>query len=118
MSALGGDAQRGGSRAGLGVLALLLTSMHMTLLGALLALPPRALYAHVHHAETSGLTGLEDQHLGGAIMLVVGGASYLAGGLWLSACLLQARRAPKAEPQPEAGAIARRDEAHVYRGPT
>jgi putative membrane protein len=34
-------------------------------------------------------TALDDQHLGGAIMLVVGGVSYLAGGLWLTARLVR-----------------------------
>jgi putative membrane protein len=89
LAALGG-ARTGGNRTGAGVVALLLTSMHMTLLGALLALPPRALYAH----PTAGarLGPLADQHLGGAIMLVVGGVSYLAGGLWLSAGLLRRGR--------------------------
>jgi putative membrane protein len=86
-SSLGGDARAGGARAGAGVVALLLTSMHMTLLGALLALSPRALYAHAG----GGATALDDQHLGGAIMLLVGGASYLAGGLGLSAAMLKAR---------------------------
>jgi putative membrane protein len=66
---------------------LLLTSMHMTLLGALLALSPRPLYFHI--AGFSGLTPLEDQHLGGAIMLLVGGVSYLLGGLWLTVGLLK-----------------------------
>ena len=61
--------------------------MHMTLLGALLALAPRALYQHATHFP--GLTQLEDQHLGGAVMLIVGGASYLAGGLWLTAGLIR-----------------------------
>jgi putative membrane protein len=70
-------------------LALLLTSMHMTLLGALLALPPRALYSH--HAEGGALTPLEDQHLGGAIMLVAGGIAYLAGGLALTVEILRRR---------------------------
>jgi cytochrome c oxidase assembly factor CtaG len=47
--------------------------MHMTLLGALLALTPRPLY---HHAEgLTGLTPLDDQ--------------YLLGGLWLTAGLLR-----------------------------
>jgi putative membrane protein len=36
---------------------------------------------------------LSDQHLGGAIMLIVGGASYLAGGLWLTALLVRLERA-------------------------
>lgn len=70
-----------------GIVALLLTSMHMTLLGALLALTPRSLFAH------HGAGALYDQHLGGAIMLLVGGAAYLAGGLWLTMQLLQERRA-------------------------
>jgi putative membrane protein len=84
ISAFGGDerqsAQR--SRRGAGVVGLLLTSMHMTLLGALLALTPRPLYSHA--GGLSGLTPLEDQHLGGAIMLISGGVSYLSGGLWLT----------------------------------
>jgi putative membrane protein len=85
LSAFGAEARRSGPRAGAGVIALLLTSMHMTLLGALLALAPRALYGHAH------ADALDQQHLGGAIMLAVGGVSYLAGGLWLSMRLLQLR---------------------------
>ena len=94
LSAVGSEARRPGMRAGAGVIALLLTSMHMTLLGALLALAPRALYGH---ADPSAL---DEQHLGGAIMLAVGGFSYLAGGLWLSMRLLQQRR-----PAREGGAL-------------
>ncbi len=67
-------------RAG-GVGALLLTSMHMTLLGALVGLAPRPLYAH-HH-------GIEDQQLGGVVMLMVGAASYFAGGLAMLGTLLR-----------------------------
>ena len=87
LSAFGGDPLRRRDRAGAGVAALLLTSMHMTLLGALLALTPRPLYAHAGHFPS--LTPLEDQHLGGAIMLIIGGISYLAGGLWLTAGLVR-----------------------------
>lgn len=79
-------------RAGAGVAALLLTSMHMTLLGALLALTPRALYAHGDHTGRS-LTALEDQHLGGAIMLVIGGVAYLVGGLALTTRLVRRKLA-------------------------
>jgi putative membrane protein len=89
LSAFGGDAWRGGNRSAAGVVGLLLTSMHMTLLGALLALTPRPLHAHTEGFY--GLTPLEDQHLGGAIMLLVGGVSYLTGGLWLTARLLRGR---------------------------
>jgi len=71
-------------RAG-GVGALLLTSMHMTLLGALIGLAPRTLYGHVH--------GIEDQQLGGVVMLMVGAGSYLIGGLALLATLLRGEEA-------------------------
>jgi putative membrane protein len=95
LSAFGGAAADRERRGAAGVVALLLTSMHMTLLGALLALPPRPLYAHPFPGQ-GALGPLQDQHLGGAIMLVVGGVSYLAGGLWLSGQLLTAGRTEKA----------------------
>jgi putative membrane protein len=89
LAAVGGGPELRENRRGAGIIALLLTSMHMTLLGALLALAPRALYAH--SMSGVGLAPLEDQHLGGAIMLLVGGVSYLAGGLWLTVGLLRSR---------------------------
>ena len=89
LAAFGGDVTRRVERSAQGGVALLLTSMHMTLLGALLALPPRALYAHHAHHAHGDLTPLEDQHLGGAIMLVIGGLVYLVGGLMLAAQLLK-----------------------------
>ena len=55
---------------------MLLTSMHMTLLGALLILSPTALYAYC---------GPEEQQIGGMIMLGIGTPAYLLGGLWLIA---------------------------------
>ena len=81
LAAFGGDAHLRAARAAAGVVALLLTSMHMTLLGALIGLSPRVLYGNVH--GVAGLNAIDDQHLGGAIMLLVGGVVYLAGGLWL-----------------------------------
>lgn len=95
ISAFGGEARRDRSRAASGVVGLLLTSMHMTLLGALLALTPRPLYDHT--SVVGGLTPLEDQHLGGAIMLLVGAVSYLAGGLALTVTLLRHRAERGAE---------------------
>lgn len=88
MAAFGGRGQS--ARTGAGIVALLLTSMHMTLLGALLALADRPLF---HHGGTSA-EALSDQHVGGAIMLLVGGLSYLAGGLALTRALLRDRGAP------------------------
>lgn len=79
-AASGGTREQRRLRTGAGVVALLFTSMHMTLLGALFALAQRPLFA----------SPLDDQHLGGAIMLVVGGASYLLGGIWLTARMLRA----------------------------
>ncbi|PZQ51021.1 MAG: hypothetical protein DI555_21625 [Novosphingobium pentaromativorans] len=72
-----------------GIGALLLTSMHMTLLGVLIGLAPRPLYA-MHHAAFPGLDPLTDQQLGGVAMLVIGGVSYFLGGLALLAGLLRA----------------------------
>lgn len=116
LSAVGGQRRE---RAGAGIAGLLLTSMHMTLLGALLALPPRPLYEHGpplaagarsaadraagvaphRHGRNAGgaqrgrwpagATALDDQHLGGAIMIVGGGVAYLCGGLWLALGLLR-----------------------------
>jgi putative membrane protein len=77
-------------RRGAGIIGLLLTSMHMTLLGALLGLAPRPLYSH-HHGSLN-LSALDDQQLGGAIMLVVGGIVYMWGGVELGRQLLKEAR--------------------------
>ena len=84
MAAFGGDHAQKRLRAGAGIVALLFTSMHMTLLGALFALANRPLFLH----GPDVVSALADQHLGGTIMLLVGGTSYLLGGLWLTAGLL------------------------------
>ena len=89
LSAFGGDALSRNDRGAAGIVALLLTAMHMTLLGALLGLSPRPLYSHPEGLGV--LTATDDQHLGGAIMLLIGGVAYLAGGLWLMVELLGKR---------------------------
>lgn len=67
-----------------GAAGLLFTSMHMTLLGALLALSPRPLYGDaVVTCLGFTLTPGQDQVLGGTLMLAVGAVVYLAGGLAL-----------------------------------
>lgn len=89
--ALGGRDQ--GNAAMGGAMALFFTSMHMTLLGALLGLAPRPLYDGHHHADGwLRLSPLADQQLGGVVMLAIGGVVYLCGGLILMARVL--RRAP------------------------
>ncbi|QDS89143.1 Cytochrome c oxidase caa3 assembly factor (Caa3_CtaG) [Rosistilla ulvae] len=92
LSAFGGSQPRDRGRSAAGVIGLLLTSMHMTLLGALLVMSPRLLYSH--HPGGSGLTPIMDQHLGGAVMLVVGGLAFLTGGLWLTRDLVDSIRMP------------------------
>jgi putative membrane protein len=83
------DAADGARRAG-GVMALLLTTMHMTLLGTLIALAPRALFGSAGFTCLGlALSPLADQHLGGTIMLLVGAGSYLLGGLALLFGLLR-----------------------------
>ena len=88
LAAFGGVRHR---RALAGIAGLLLTSMHMTLLGVLLAMSGRSLYQHTGSA-LSGLSPLEDQQMGGVIMLAFGGSAYLIGGLYLLFGLLQDKR--------------------------
>ncbi|WAJ30226.1 cytochrome c oxidase assembly protein [Antarcticirhabdus aurantiaca] len=87
-----GEAARAGARlAGTG--GLLLTSMHMTLLGGLLLFAPRPLYACAELCSpAAGLTPLEDQQLGGVLMLTIGGSAYLLGGVVLLGSILKERR--------------------------
>ncbi|WP_240310699.1 cytochrome c oxidase assembly protein [Pseudosulfitobacter sp. DSM 107133] len=56
---------------------LLLTSMHMTLLGALIILAPRDLYAEI----CGRAPDLDAQQLGGLLMLGIGTPVYLVAGL-------------------------------------
>lgn len=70
-------------RALVGAGGMLLTSMHMTLLGALLILASRELYP-------SGICGgVADQQLGGMLMLGLGTPIYLVAGLALTARALR-----------------------------
>jgi putative membrane protein len=88
ISVVGGTTAK---QTGGGIIGLLLTAMHMTLLGALLALSTRPFYDNLHGAHSG--VALDDQQLGGVIMLLIGGASYLLGGLGLSWRLLSYRKA-------------------------
>lgn len=83
---LGGDARERAARAGAGVIALVLTFAHMTMLGVLIALAPRELYGH--HAGA-----LADQQQGGAVMVLAAALAYPAAALWLSRSLLAPRAA-------------------------
>jgi putative membrane protein len=67
-----------------GALTLFFTSMHMTLLGALLSLGTRPFYGAHGHDSWLGLSPLAGQQLGGTVMLAVGGTVYLCGGLALA----------------------------------
>lgn len=114
LAAYGGVRERRRERAGSGLVGLLLTSMHMTLLGALLGLAPRMLYERPV-GDAGWMSPLRDQQVGGAIMLLVGGAVYLAGGLGLAAELLRdGSRGPSPRPTggvPPGTALAREEGA-------
>ena len=64
---------------------LLLTSMHMTLLGALLILAPRDLYAGICGTAPD----LSGQQVGGMHMLAIGTPIYLVAGLGLTGTALR-----------------------------
>jgi putative membrane protein len=74
-----------GRTAGTAVVALALTLAHMTLLGALLALGPRPLYAH----DGGAVEALADQQRGGALMLVVSAVVYVTAGVLTGQRLLR-----------------------------
>ncbi|MCC2611674.1 cytochrome c oxidase assembly protein [Neorhizobium sp. Rsf11] len=86
LSCLGGTSSGREERRLSGTFGLLFTSMHMTLLGALLSLSPRPLYGG-GEASCLGvtLTAAADQQVGGVVMLLVGAVVYLAGGIALLA---------------------------------
>ena len=93
VSIFGGREDERQARFGKGLAALLLTLMHMTLLGAVLVLSPRPLYV---------MTTLSDQQWGGSMMLISGSVAYCAGGLWLaSALLLNGKQMRPLRPQPD-----------------
>lgn len=73
-----------------GTIGLLFTSMHMTLLGVLLALAPRPLYGD-GDVTCFGifLSAAVDQQIGGIVMLMVGSLAYLLGGILLLAGVLR-----------------------------
>jgi putative membrane protein len=83
---LGGDARERAARAGTGVIALVLTFAHMTMLGVLIALAPRELYGH-------GAGALLDQQRGGTVMVLAGALAYPAAALWLARSLVAPRAA-------------------------
>jgi putative membrane protein len=73
-----------------GVFSLFTTSMHMTLLGALLTLAPTVWYAsYAALPAPAGLSALEDQQIAGLIMWVPGGLVYVAAALSLCAAVLR-----------------------------
>ena len=70
---------------GLALLSVFTTMLHTGILGALLTFSKTVWYRnYVLGSPTFGLTGLEDQQLGGIIMWVPAGLVYIACGLWLS----------------------------------
>jgi putative membrane protein len=92
---LGTLASYSSSRRASGIVALLLTMMHMTLLGALIALAPRTLFGTAGFTCLGvALSPIVDQQLGGVVMLLAGAGSYLVGGLVLLSCLLWQRPLP------------------------
>ena len=93
LSCLGGALVGREGRRLAGTFGLLFTSMHMTLLGALLALSPRPLYGK-GEVTCFGipLSATMDQQAGGVVMLLVGAVVYLAGGVVLLASALEPRQ--------------------------
>lgn len=80
LACLAGGQSRGQA---IGALAMLFTAMHMAMLGVLLVLAPRLLYAPDLCRGAFGLAPLADQQFGGALMALFGALPYVGGGAWL-----------------------------------
>ncbi|HYE88099.1 MAG TPA: cytochrome c oxidase assembly protein [Vicinamibacterales bacterium] len=87
MSIIGGPSIAQPSRSAAGLVALVVTFAHMTMLGALIALAPRPLYGH---------GSLDDQQRGGALMIVVTAIVYPLTAAWLARGLMAARAGSRA----------------------
>lgn len=78
----------GREAAGAGTLAMVMSFMHMSMLGVLLTTIPALLYDPELCLGGFGLGPLEDQQLGGVLMAIGGGLPYLAGGVFFAHRLL------------------------------
>jgi putative membrane protein len=94
----GSVARRETPRDGVAVASLFTTMMHTGALGALLTFAPTPWYAHYAAVGGAfGLSALEDQQLGGLVMWVPAGMTYMVGALalvarWLSPVELHGSR--------------------------
>jgi putative membrane protein len=78
----------GRAGAAVGTLAMLMSFVHMSMLGVLLTTAPRLIYAPELCLGGFGLGPLDDQRLGGVLMAVFGGLPYLAGGIFFARRLI------------------------------
>lgn len=67
---------------------MVMSFMHMSMLGVLLTTVPALLYAPELCLGGFDLGPLEDQQLGGVLMAIGGGLPYLAGGVFFAHRLL------------------------------
>jgi putative membrane protein len=74
---------------GAAVVYLFVTALHGGVLGALLTMSPRVLYAPYVSHHPAGLSALEDQQLAGLLMWIPGGLAFVAGALFLLAAWLR-----------------------------
>jgi putative membrane protein len=87
-------ADRSRAVSGAGVLAMLLTFMHMSMLGTALAISPGLLYAPSVCQGVLGLGPLDDQRLGGVLMASAGGLPYLTGAIALAIRVMKPSERP------------------------
>ena len=75
---------------GAGIFYVFTTAIHTSILGALLTFATSPWYSvYQHTAAFWGMSPLEDQQLGGLIMWVPAGVTYIIVGLWLFAAWIR-----------------------------
>lgn len=84
-----GLAATGRAAAAGGTIAMLMSFAHMSMLGVLLSMAPRLIYAPEVCLGGFGLGPLDDQRLGGVLMATLGAFPYLLGGLIFGRRLLR-----------------------------
>lgn len=90
---------RGAKEMAIGAVAMLFTSMHMTMLGVLLVISPTLIYSPQFCLGAFGLEPLADQRFSGGIMVLLGALPFVVAGALLASRLASMESFPLEAPK-------------------